>query len=325
MFGTVNADCSPSSLPAPAVISESLLRLGTYKLPRPRLPLFTEIITQQELVAFERARLIVDAVIEPLSVIFNCRSYCELLEVPSRKALVKNLLEEVTMAAILKRPVPATHGMELHAVNRLWKVVQTVCLDDLNDSSPMAADVRAGVETDIDFINGYVAEKASLLGIPTPINNALLKVIKRGEGLLDDGVRRFAEQYDIELETMGAQSRERRTAESQPRPWELLEDPELRQKREALTEERRKRRRSRKLRSLTDPKLLQTIREKRARQRKSRMLRSKMEPELLQTIREQRARQRKNKRLRDRQQKGLADLSEAEPEKKVHNSEPAST
>ena len=45
----------------------------------------------------------------------------------------------------------------------------------------MGQDIQKGRRTEVDFINGLVAERGAELGIPTPVNLAMVDAVKRVE------------------------------------------------------------------------------------------------------------------------------------------------
>lgn len=80
--------------------------------------------------------------------------------------------------------------------------------------SSMWQDVEKGRKTEIDYINGYVEQKARELGIPTPINAELIKLVKDIEQGIktpsEENVEEFYEnvripkkwiEYDVEKDT----------------------------------------------------------------------------------------------------------------------------
>ncbi|KLU86691.1 2-dehydropantoate 2-reductase [Magnaporthiopsis poae ATCC 64411] len=57
----------------------------------------------------------------------------------------------------------------------------------------MLQDARAGRETEIDYINGYVVSSAVKLGLPAPVNATLVAMLKRRETATEaEMVARFA-------------------------------------------------------------------------------------------------------------------------------------
>ncbi len=67
--------------------------------------------------------------------------------------------------------------------------------------SSMWQDVEKGRKTEIDFINGYVERKADELGISTPVNKALIQLVKAIENKektpSDDNIQSFYDQVRI--------------------------------------------------------------------------------------------------------------------------------
>ena len=45
----------------------------------------------------------------------------------------------------------------------------------------MGQDIRKGRRTEIDFINGFIVDKGREVGIETPVNMALVDLVKRVE------------------------------------------------------------------------------------------------------------------------------------------------
>ena len=45
----------------------------------------------------------------------------------------------------------------------------------------MAQDIRKGRRTEIDFMNGYIADIGRMLGIPTPAHEKLVDLVRRIE------------------------------------------------------------------------------------------------------------------------------------------------
>jgi 2-dehydropantoate 2-reductase len=45
----------------------------------------------------------------------------------------------------------------------------------------MAQDIRKGRRTEIDFMNGFIADKGRLMGIPTPSHERLVELVRKVE------------------------------------------------------------------------------------------------------------------------------------------------
>jgi len=50
----------------------------------------------------------------------------------------------------------------------------------------MLQDILAKRQTEVDFMNGAIADSGEKLGVPTPLNRALWQLVKRFGTFLDD-------------------------------------------------------------------------------------------------------------------------------------------
>ncbi len=112
-------------------------------------------------------KLAINAVINGLTAIHRCRNG-ELLEIAAAQAQLAPLAREVEAVAaaddvVFDEPVLALAERVIH-------------LTAANYSS-MNRDVAAGRRTEIDFINGYVVERAHAHGIAVPANGAVLAAV----------------------------------------------------------------------------------------------------------------------------------------------------
>ncbi len=114
-------------------------------------------------------KLLVNCAINPLTALFE-RSNGAIVEDPQ--------LREVARAVVCEAlRVARAHGVglgELEAIDR----VETVARRTAQNISSMLQDVRRGRPTEIDYINGAVVREGERLGIPTPLNLLLTKLIK---------------------------------------------------------------------------------------------------------------------------------------------------
>lgn len=117
------------------------------------------------------AKLLVNIGINALTAIHNCPNG-GLLASPETLAIM-------TAAVVEGQQVAAKIGITLG--EDPVKVVRAVCLATATNISSMLQDVRAGRATEIDAINGALVERASGLGIPTPVNEELVRKVKEIE------------------------------------------------------------------------------------------------------------------------------------------------
>jgi 2-dehydropantoate 2-reductase len=95
-----------------------------------------------------------------------------------REALSVALASGVRPEHMLVDPVPPgwTDGASHDAAFESW--LQQV-LQNYGDVKPsMLQDFERGRPTEIDFINGYVVDRGSALGIPTPVNAAIVQTVR---------------------------------------------------------------------------------------------------------------------------------------------------
>lgn len=142
------------------------------------------VVPPKELLLKQLEKLVINAVINPLTVIFNCRNGV-LLEHASTRALMKALvLEDSTILQSIVSSSLASTGttdadLERFAPQMLWSdtVYKTALVVGQNISS-MLQDVRAGSPTEIDYINGYLVAQAERRGIEHPLNLQLVQMVK---------------------------------------------------------------------------------------------------------------------------------------------------
>jgi 2-dehydropantoate 2-reductase len=109
-----------------------------------------------------------NCVFNPLTVLINDR-VAKALDHPEMLGVIRQLVEEVAaVSAALKVPL---------AADMAGKVVRwTQEIRDIHTS--MYDDWKAGRPTEIESLNGYVAQKGRELGIPTPLNEAMTALVK---------------------------------------------------------------------------------------------------------------------------------------------------
>ncbi len=117
---------------------------------------WTADINQRQL-----AKLAINAVINPLTAIHQCRNG-ELLA-PSRYTELVALANEIDRILC---------GYSAHWQGNTLRQAEQVAQQTAHNISSMLADVQAGRPTEIDFINGWLVAQADRLGIDAPVNRA---------------------------------------------------------------------------------------------------------------------------------------------------------
>ncbi|MDQ8037444.1 MAG: 2-dehydropantoate 2-reductase [Pedobacter sp.] len=113
-------------------------------------------------------KLAMNCAINPLTAIYRCKNG-ELLEKPEALATMLTVCAEV--AEVMNAEGMATD------TETLFKAVCAAAEKTAANISSMHADVAAGRETEITFINGYVLARAAAHGIAVPTNQSLLNSI----------------------------------------------------------------------------------------------------------------------------------------------------
>jgi len=131
-----------------------------------------------EMLQVQFERLAVNAVLSPLSVVFDC-THGKLLGSFAGMSLMRGLLREIVAVA---QSVPELrrlkHFKYQFTPKRLESLIVRIASRSNNTLGPMLEDIRNGRRTDIDFINGYIVKRGQELGISCPINITVIQMVK---------------------------------------------------------------------------------------------------------------------------------------------------
>ena len=120
-------------------------------------------------------KLALNACINPVTAIFNVPNAVVADASSPANALSKQLAKEIQQIYTLLRPDVD--------VSRLAEDVVQLAHDTGGNTSSMLADVRAGRETEIDYINGYIVEMGHNAGIEViPENEMVVKKVRELTG-----------------------------------------------------------------------------------------------------------------------------------------------
>ena len=114
------------------------------------------------------AKLIVNCAYNALSAIAQ-QPYGKLVQVEGVTDLMKSAVDECLQVA--QADGVLVPGDSYEAVQRIAQTMST-------QYSSTAQDVARGKPSEIDYLNGYVFRRGAALGIPTPVNHALLTLVK---------------------------------------------------------------------------------------------------------------------------------------------------
>lgn len=143
--------------------------------------LSAEYISLPELLSVQLEKLAVNAVVNPLSVLFDCRNG-ELLDNFYIVQTMRVVLWEVSRVLCALPEIAGVPGREVRfSAERLYDVVIRVTRATADNWSSMVQDVRNGKQTEIDYINGFVVDQARGKGLPCTMNLMLVNIVK-GKG-----------------------------------------------------------------------------------------------------------------------------------------------
>lgn len=117
-----------------------------------------------------RDKLAINAVINPLTVKYQCQNG-SLLTNPEALSALRILVLEIE--GIFNK---LQWDLSFNLLNRAVEI----CKLTANNYSSMLQDVNNGAPTEIDFINGYLLNKANEMKIEMPLSSTLIKKIKKG-------------------------------------------------------------------------------------------------------------------------------------------------
>lgn len=134
-----------------------------------------------------RRKVVVNAVINPLTALLNCKNG-EVLAHASGKAIGKRICMEASNAfrAQHKAEVAATRASGKQVSSEFpWQLTAPALLEEVarvadvtaNNYSSMLMDVRQGRETEIGFMNGYLQSVGRAHGLQLPTNSLVMRLM----------------------------------------------------------------------------------------------------------------------------------------------------
>ena len=110
-----------------------------------------------------------NCVFNPLTVVLNDH-VAKALDAPELQPVMATIVREVSAVAMAAHRVPLDQDMPEKVVK--WS-------EELRDiHTSMYDDWKAGRSTEIDELNGYIVKRGQELGVPTPMNEMLMALIK---------------------------------------------------------------------------------------------------------------------------------------------------
>ncbi|MEB2349229.1 MAG: 2-dehydropantoate 2-reductase [Comamonadaceae bacterium] len=114
------------------------------------------------------AKLIINCAYNALSALLQ-RPYGWLMAQPGANDVVNNVVEECLAVA---------HADDVEIAGDIHTALRAIVTSMPGQLSSTAQDVARGKPTEIDHLNGYVAQRGRALGVPTPVNHTLEVLVR---------------------------------------------------------------------------------------------------------------------------------------------------
>lgn len=133
--------------------------------------------TPIELLQLQLEKLAINSIMNPLTSLLDNRNGALLYNFPLSR--VKRLMLAET--SLVMRSLPELRGIpnvpHRFSAERLETLVVSVSDKTQNNISSMLADMRAGRQTEIEYINGYIVKRGEELGVKCVVNYAIMQTV----------------------------------------------------------------------------------------------------------------------------------------------------
>ncbi|KAI6245904.1 putative 2-dehydropantoate 2-reductase [Erysiphe necator] len=138
---------------------------------------------------FQMEKLVVNAIINPLSALFRCENG-KLFWVGTNRILVrslmKRLISEINQVFVRLDGLNGPLDPDRFAVGNMESMVTGIARKTRNNLSSMLQDVLHHGDTEIDYINGWIVSEGEKKGIDVRCNKKLIELVKKREKLTED-------------------------------------------------------------------------------------------------------------------------------------------
>ncbi|POS83637.1 hypothetical protein EPUL_003623 [Erysiphe pulchra] len=140
---------------------------------------------------FQIEKLVINAIINPLSAIFRCANG-KLFWIGIKRILVrslmKRLISEINKVLLRLDGLEGPLDPDRFAIGNMELLVTGIARKTRNNLSSMLQDVLHHRDTEIDYINGWIVAKGEEMGIDVRCNKKLIELVKSREKLTDDEI-----------------------------------------------------------------------------------------------------------------------------------------
>jgi 2-dehydropantoate 2-reductase len=154
-------------------VGDGTIMLGDHPRLRPMIHMLSNagfrVETVENTDSLIWGKLVVNSAINPLTALLRVSNGIILERPETRDLMARIAAETEAIAKAQKINLPYDNSV---------KFVESVALKTAGNNSSMLSDVLRGMPTEIDAINGAVVSRGESLGIPTPLNWTLWKLVK---------------------------------------------------------------------------------------------------------------------------------------------------
>ena len=137
-----------------------------------------------DLMQLQIEKLAVNAIINPLTVMLDCING-EILYNMAITRVYRLLLSEISFVIRSLPELQNIPNVEMRfSTHRLEMMVVSIATNTFNNTSSMLADIRAGKETEVDYINGYIVRRGEELGFKCVMNYMVQQMVKGKQQML---------------------------------------------------------------------------------------------------------------------------------------------
>ncbi|KAK4609604.1 putative 2-dehydropantoate 2-reductase [Fulvia fulva] len=133
--------------------------------------------TPIELLQLQLEKVAMNAVINPLTCLLDNRNGNLLYNFPISRTM-RLMLAEISL---IIRSLPELRGLpnvpHRFSAERLEALVVGICTKTKDNVSSMLADMRAGRETEIEYMNGYIVKRGEEMGVKAVVNYAIMQTV----------------------------------------------------------------------------------------------------------------------------------------------------
>lgn len=163
---------SPTSADLPDS-TRSLLRMFTRSV-----SLNAKGISSDQFMALKLEQLAVDAVIGPLTVVFDCK-VSDLLSNFMVTQLLRDILREISLVVCAMPELQHVPRLQQRfEPAQLERIVFHIAMKGSDMISDMHEQVRKGERSEVGYINGFIVKRAAKLRIDCPVNMTILRMVK---------------------------------------------------------------------------------------------------------------------------------------------------